>query len=517
MRKLGLLAAALLLCAAPSTQAAELVVDGGFEAGPFSGNWIEFSTNFGTPICDVGSCGMGGGTGPFAGAFWAWFGGIFFYENGILSQPIVLPPGATTLTFQYEKPVVDTAVDYIEARIDGNVVWSDNAGTPIVFPYALQVVDISAFDDGGAHVVEFFSETFAAGGNVSNFFIDNVSILGPDIPSGACCLPGACQITPEPDCDALGGSYLGDGTECFSDSGETADFVENPNVPIPDSPAPGVSDTITVNESFTIADLDVDFVATHTWISDLVVEIEGPDGTTVVLLQNNCGSENDVNVIFDDEAGPLVCGSPLTGGQPENPLSAFDGTDALGTWTITVTDTVGFDVGTLVQWSLHFDKAVSNCVAAGACCTNGPGTASDCVETSQAECEAGDGLFVGGSCADVADCVALFVDIDTMSAKKTARGVLVEWTTAAEIDNQGFRVLRESASREKRMTVVSGFIPAAGNGIEGASYEFLDNQLDQIGAGTRYWIETIDIYGRVERHGPIDVTGTREAPRGRTR
>jgi hypothetical protein len=65
---------------------ANAVVDGGFEAGPFSGNWVEFSTNSGTPICSVASCGRGGGSGPRTGCHWAWFRGVAGFEEGLLEQ-----------------------------------------------------------------------------------------------------------------------------------------------------------------------------------------------------------------------------------------------------------------------------------------------------------------------------------------------------------------------------------------------------------------------------------------------
>jgi subtilisin-like proprotein convertase family protein len=333
-------------------------------------------------------------------------------------------------------------------------------------------------------------------------------------PQGACCAADTCDIRPEADCLAIGGTYLGDGTGCVSDNGLTADYVSTPGAPI-DNLLPPAVDLIVVAESFLIADLDVDFIATHTWIGDIVVTLEGPDGTTVVLQNQICGNVDNEDVIFDDEAGPIVCASPVTGGTPDNPLSAFDGGDALGIWTITVADLVGGDAGTLDQWSLHFDQGDSNCVTDGACCTNGPGVASDCIETSQADCEADGGLFVGGSCADIPDCLPLFVEIDSMSATKTGRGVLVAWTTTSEVDNHGFRIVRESGVREKRR-VTLGFVPTSGGALEGASYQFLDNQIDQIGAGTRYWIETVDVYGRVEQHGPIELTGNRVGP-NRTR
>ncbi|MFQ5577576.1 MAG: hypothetical protein ACE5G8_11395, partial [Anaerolineae bacterium] len=74
---------------APPAAGLNPVVDGGFEAGPNGGTWNEFSTNFGTPICDVFTCGFGNGTGPRSGLYWAWFGGFGGgLEDGSVDQDI---------------------------------------------------------------------------------------------------------------------------------------------------------------------------------------------------------------------------------------------------------------------------------------------------------------------------------------------------------------------------------------------------------------------------------------------
>jgi hypothetical protein len=88
--------------------------------------------------------------------------------------------------------------------------------------------------------------------------------------------------------------------------------------------------------------------------------------------------------------------------------------------------------------------------------------------------------------------------------------VAVRWTTEQEVDTVGFRVLREDTvrTREKAnrtaMTVVAAMIPAQGAGLTGATYEVVDAS-SQARTATTYWLEDIDINGRVTRHGPIVV------------
>jgi hypothetical protein len=152
----------------------------------------------------------------------------------------------------------------------------------------------------------------------------------------------------------------------------------------------------------------------------------------------------------------------------------------------------------------------------GACCTALHSLRTCVEELTRDECAAQQGLYVGPEtrCDDPLTCEALLVTMESMSAESTASGVLVAWTTASEVDSVGFRVLRESAdSRDKTPRAVSPFIPTAGNSLAGATYSFLDDTKG-VWSGRRYYIEDIDIFGRVTRHGPIQVqgrTGDREA------
>jgi hypothetical protein len=196
------------------------VADGGFENGPFGGVWTEFSTNFGTPVCDTGLCGFGGGTGPFSGTYWTWFGGaIGVYEEGSMTQSVTIPVTATTLDFQLEVPVSSgNGTDYMEVTIDGTQVFLVNESDGTGPGYFLVQVPLGAFADGGVHTLEFHSEQFDSGA-VSNFFVDDVAINSVSIvcplPTGACCLSdGSCVEVTADECAAAGGTFNGEGTLC---------------------------------------------------------------------------------------------------------------------------------------------------------------------------------------------------------------------------------------------------------------------------------------------------------------
>jgi subtilisin-like proprotein convertase family protein len=158
--------------------------------------------------------------------------------------------------------------------------------------------------------------------------------------------------------------------------------VVNPNTPIPDVNPIGATATIVVPPDPAgniISDLNVDIVINHTWQGDLSMKLTSPSGTMITLAdrpgvpQSVFGFSADnygtlaTPFIFDDEAvqgpydNPAVPGTVgianVSGNwRPENPLSAVDGQNKVGTWSLLVTDHAGGDVGTIAQFSLHFTK-----------------------------------------------------------------------------------------------------------------------------------------------------------------
>jgi len=166
-------------CTAPNLPS--VIPDHSFEAGTPNPTWTEVSSNpIGTPICQASVCGVGGGTGPSDGLFWAWFGGTKQLHESSVSQSVVIPSTEKELTFDLEIPTCDSLSDYVEVLIDNNQEMLVDGSNPLcgIDGYSTQSVDISGFADGGAHEIKFHSETFAVNGGVSNFFIDHVEFPG---------------------------------------------------------------------------------------------------------------------------------------------------------------------------------------------------------------------------------------------------------------------------------------------------------------------------------------------------
>lgn len=150
-------------------------------------------------------------------------------------------------------------------------------------------------------------------------------------------------------------------------------FSDSPALAIPTGPAV-VSSTIAVSgiDNY-ILDLNVITNISHTFAADLDVTITSPAGTVVTLTSDNGAGNDDVfaGTTWNDQADPdglvpyttnnglvsdhlyanLTLATPLV---PEDALSAFIGEDPNGTWTITISDDLAGDGGTLNSWGLDF-------------------------------------------------------------------------------------------------------------------------------------------------------------------
>ncbi len=125
---------------------------------------------------------------------------------------------------------------------------------------------------------------------------------------------------------------------------------------------PTVTSTLVIPalSGVTISDLDVvGLTGTHSFISDITVSLKSPAGTIVVLWDMVCADEQDFDINLDDEALIAIPCPPTANqtAQPENPLSAFDGQNSAGTWTLEITDNADQDGGSLTGWGL----AINGC------------------------------------------------------------------------------------------------------------------------------------------------------------
>ncbi|WP_434928173.1 S8 family serine peptidase [Shewanella sp. HL-SH2] len=109
-------------------------------------------------------------------------------------------------------------------------------------------------------------------------------------------------------------------------------YSNNSPVDIPDNNAGGISSTINVADDIAVFGLAANVDISHTWIGDLIVTLTSPNGTEAVLHNRDGGSADNIVKSWD--------------------LSAFNGEMAMGDWTLSVSDNVGADTGTLNSWGL---------------------------------------------------------------------------------------------------------------------------------------------------------------------
>lgn len=148
---------------------------------------------------------------------------------------------------------------------------------------------------------------------------------------------------------------------------------------IPDNLPSGASSSIVVGDSFGITGLTVTLNdAAHTWVGDLIATLTHTDSNTSVTLFNRPGTGPSStfgfswnllgNYTFDDGAAQsfldigaqatgfnLPSGSYLAAGS----LGSFNGLDAAGTWTLSISDNAAGDLGGIGSWTLNIVPAPS--------------------------------------------------------------------------------------------------------------------------------------------------------------
>ena len=172
------------LASAPSANAVEILLDGGFEAAVVNGdgvldspNWTEDDTEFGSPLCNLALCGTGGATaGPHGGAIWAWFGGsITAGHTGSLEQTLTITSGTKALSYWFRNGSVEAPFDAtLSVEVDGTPVKTHTEAPVAQGAYTQQLANISAFADGNSHVVSF--NYLNGEESLTNMTVDDVSI-----------------------------------------------------------------------------------------------------------------------------------------------------------------------------------------------------------------------------------------------------------------------------------------------------------------------------------------------------
>jgi uncharacterized repeat protein (TIGR01451 family) len=130
--------------------------------------------------------------------------------------------------------------------------------------------------------------------------------------------------------------------------------------------ATSVVRTINVPTTYLVSDVNIGVLATHIYRGDLRIILT--HGATSVILFNRTGAGADnLNVTFDDEGAGGLIGSHNTTDPlapiynstkiPAAALSAFDGQNASGAWTLNICDGAPADTGSYLRSTLTITSA----------------------------------------------------------------------------------------------------------------------------------------------------------------
>lgn len=131
-------------------------------------------------------------------------------------------------------------------------------------------------------------------------------------------------------------------------------YIFSTPFPIPESTTYGTR-TITVPAtSQVISDVNFAIAFTHTYLSDVQIEVVNPQGTVVKLFERSCGSTSNSLVLnYDDLGVSLDCAAKSAQTvAPFELLSTFNGLSPQGNWTLRVRDLDTGDVGTIDSASI---------------------------------------------------------------------------------------------------------------------------------------------------------------------
>ena len=219
------------------------------------------------------------------------------------------------------------------------------ATTPDALNYELQLGTSPAFDPG---TLEASTSTLTAGTYAVPVVLEKGTVYYWRVRPVNECGPGAWT---EP--------FL------FGTAVETCLTLSSNDLPKPILAAgtPTVESVITLNTGGTLSDVNVKQVqGNHTFFKDLEFTLVGPDGTSVALSKDKCGSYNGVFKFGFDDASITAFACPPSAGtpfKPSAPLSVFNGKNSTGAWTLRVKDNTTSSGGNLTAFQLELCSGVS--------------------------------------------------------------------------------------------------------------------------------------------------------------
>ncbi|MGI9531235.1 reprolysin-like metallopeptidase [Lutimonas sp.] len=246
-----------------------------------------------------------------------------------------------------------------------DLVWTSNTQETITW-------DVAGTDANGINVsqVNILLST-DWGKTFSTVLASNIPNNGSQIITVPDMKGSQCYVMVE----AIGNNFFALNKTSFSigEFNEVCNIYDAGDTPIaiPDNSREGITSIITVSENVSVESLTVHLVKkddpdnggadsngiNHTYLGDLAISLESPEGTIIDLISNACDAREDIQVVLSDNGDELSCnfGSPGISGtkKPVDDLSVFSGENAQGNWILKVIDGAADDFGNLEAWSIE--------------------------------------------------------------------------------------------------------------------------------------------------------------------
>jgi len=247
----------------------------------------------------------------------------------------------------------------VTSQNQGGISWVANESQQITWnvagttaaPINTQSVKILLSTDGGQNFDYVLIESTPNDGN------ENITVPS-DVSSQF------CRIMVQ----GVGNIFYNVNSTPFAIGVDCEQFVNNSLIFLPDGLGQNVAGDTMVLEiesdaEGTIEDFGVNIDITHSWIGDLVIEIEHPDGTSRRIWDRNCNNPQNQNIqaTFRDDGQNIICGSPTSGVfTPSQSFNSFINKPKAGIWKLKITDFFSSDTGTLNSWAIDFGCTILN-------------------------------------------------------------------------------------------------------------------------------------------------------------
>jgi subtilisin family serine protease/subtilisin-like proprotein convertase family protein len=267
---------------------------------------------------------------------------------GYNTPPPITPTPPTTL-----QVVSSTASGAAAGTFDTIQVTFNQAVNASVFNNA----DVALVDPNGQRItIQSFQAVSGSGGTQFNF------TFAPQSTTGAYTLYVGAGI------QSVAGVPLAATYSNTFNLANSLTFTSTTPVGIPDVSQTTAS--LTVPQSLTTGRVTVTVNITNSIDGKIVLALIAPDGTAVLLSNQEGGSgQGFTNTVFDDQAATAISSgqAPFTGSfQPESPLASLAGKNAQGTWKLFVIDHGTNYHVVLTSWSLTFSSAKASGQLGGA-------------------------------------------------------------------------------------------------------------------------------------------------------